>query len=164
MRLLSNNRGLIIDWNFFCKRLWASLVRSLHKIVVFLYWPQPDLTLAYFWPAVNKRPARLWPEYFFNPTQWDFDYPKGKKLKNMGVLGEIFQPQRWLIRPDQSNIKMTQTGSKKIDPRPITKPSIATIFQIRKLYPCWPFPSLGDSFFLWILKNSGCHNKCVHHG
>jgi len=46
-------------------------------------WPKPDRV--YFWPAVNK----IW--VLFDPTRWDFFWPEGKKLKNLGFLGGIFQ-------------------------------------------------------------------------
>jgi len=42
-------------------------------------------------PARYKRLTRLWPGYFFDSTRWDFFDPKGKKLKNLGFLEEIFQ-------------------------------------------------------------------------
>jgi len=48
----------------------------------------PDPTWAYFWPAANKRPTQL-----FDPAHNNFFEPKGKKLENLGFLGEIFQAQ-----------------------------------------------------------------------
>jgi len=70
----------------------------------------PDPTRAYFWPAVNKRQTRPWPGYFLTWPEEIFFDPKGKKLKNLMFLGELFQIQ-------------TQTidgwpGSKIIDPDP----------------------------------------------
>jgi len=59
-------------------------------------WPEP--TQAYFWPAVNKRLTRLWPGYFLTqPKEILFD-PNGKKLKNLGFFGEIFQTLTTLVR------------------------------------------------------------------
>jgi len=53
--------------------------------------PWLDPTWAYFWPAVNKRPTRLWPGYFPTRPEAIFFDPKGKKLKNLMFLDEIFQ-------------------------------------------------------------------------
>jgi len=88
----------------------------------------PDLTQAYFWPAVNKRPTCLRPRYFLTqPEEIIFD-PKGKILKNLTFLGEIFQIQTQTIngwpdptRPDPTQPepqKLTQPGSKIFDPDP----------------------------------------------
>jgi len=52
---------------------------------------RPDPTRAYFWPAVNKRPTRLRPGYFPTRPEEIFFDPKGKKLKNLTFLGEIFR-------------------------------------------------------------------------
>jgi len=41
-------------------------------------WPDP--TWAYFWPAVNKRPTRLWPGYFLTWPEDIFFDPKWKKF------------------------------------------------------------------------------------
>jgi len=56
--------------------------------------PGPDLTRAYFWPTVNKRPdPSMTAGYFLNqPKEISFE-PKGKKLKQLGFLGEIFETQ-----------------------------------------------------------------------
>jgi len=72
-----------------------------------------DLTRAYFWRAVNKRPICLWPGYFLTKPEKIFFEPKGKKMKNLTFLGEIFQTQtiRWLTKPDPVQIFW---------PRPIT--------------------------------------------
>jgi len=51
----------------------------------------PDPTWAYFWPAVYKRPTRLWPGYFLTRPEEIFFDPKRKKLNNLTFLGEIFQ-------------------------------------------------------------------------
>jgi len=50
-------------------------------------WPDPSL----IWLAVNKRPTRLWPGYFLTRPEAIFFDPKGKKLKNLTFLGEIFR-------------------------------------------------------------------------
>jgi len=52
-----------------------------------------DSAQAYFWPAVNKRPTRV----LSDPTQRDFFWHIGKKLKNLTFLGEIFQIQTQTI-------------------------------------------------------------------
>jgi len=72
--------------------------------------PWPDPTRAYFWPAVNKRPTRLLPEYFPTQPEEIFFDPKGKKLKNLTFLGEIFQIQTQIINgwPNPSHKKLTQ--------------------------------------------------------
>jgi len=57
----------------------------------------PDLTQAYFWPAVNKRPTRLWPRYFLTQPEEVFFWSEGKKLKNLTFLGEILQIQTQTI-------------------------------------------------------------------
>jgi len=51
----------------------------------------PDPTRTFFWPAVNKRPTRLWTGCFLTLPDDIFFYPKGKLLKNLIFLGEIFQ-------------------------------------------------------------------------
>jgi len=51
----------------------------------------PYMTRTYFWPTVNKWPTPLQPGTF-RPEEIFFD-PKGKKLKNLTFLGEIFQIQ-----------------------------------------------------------------------
>jgi len=80
----------------------------------------PDPTRAYFWPAVNKRPTRLWPGYFLTRPEEIFFRPEGKKLNNLtgykksaacsfkgdyiSLLGEIKQSLNLLI---DINIKIT---------------------------------------------------------
>jgi len=68
--------------------------------------PWPDPTRAYFWPAV-KRPTRLRPGYFPTQPEEIFFDPKGKKLKNLTFLGEIFQIQTQTINgwPDPTWVK-----------------------------------------------------------
>jgi len=63
--------------------------------------PWPDPTQAWFWPAVNKRPTCLWPRYFLTQPEEIFFWPRGKQLKILGFLGEMFQTQnqRWLTQP-----------------------------------------------------------------
>jgi len=85
----------------------------------------PDPTRAYFWPVVNKRPTCLWPRYFPTRPKAIFFYPKGKKLKNLTFLGEIFQILTQTIngwsdptRPEPQKIDPTQPGSKFFDPDP----------------------------------------------
>jgi len=57
----------------------------------------PELTRAYFWPAVNNRPTCLWLGYFLTQPKEVFFWPVGKKLKNLRFLGEIFQIQTQII-------------------------------------------------------------------
>jgi len=83
----------------------------------------PDQTQAYFGPAVNKRPTRLWPGFFLTQPEEIFFEPKGKKLKNLALLVEIFQTQTingWpnLTRPKPQ--KINSTWVKKFWPKPIT--------------------------------------------
>jgi len=72
----------------------------------------PDPTRAYFWPATNKKLSRLWPQdcltpVLSDPTRRDFFDPRGKKLKNLTFLGEIFQIQTQTINgwPDLNRVK-----------------------------------------------------------
>jgi len=82
----------------------------------------PDPTRAYFWPAVKKRPTRLWPGYFPTlPEDILFD-PRGKKLKNLTFLEEIFQILIQAINgwSDPGQKILTQTHHYP-DPRPKRK-------------------------------------------
>jgi len=56
----------------------------------------------------------------FDPARSNFFYPKGKKLENLGFLGEIFPNpnQKWPILPKQQKIDPTQPGSNFFDPDP----------------------------------------------
>jgi len=61
-------------------------------------WPhptQPDMTQAYFWPAVNKS---LWPGYFLT-------WPDEIFLKNWDFEGKIFLIQWWLIRSSPTQVQ-----------------------------------------------------------
>jgi len=79
----------------------------------------PDPTRTYFWPAVNKRPTQLWPRYFLTqPNEILFD-PKGKKLKKLTFLGEVFQihtqtTNGWSdpTRPEQQKFDLLDPGQK----------------------------------------------------
>jgi len=65
----------------------------------------PDPIWAYFWPAVNKRLARLSSRYFlFRPEAIFFFNIRREKLKNLTFLGEIFKTQTQTINgwPDLS--------------------------------------------------------------
>jgi len=76
-------------------------------------WPEP--TRAYFWPAVNKRPTRLWPLS-------NFFWPEGKKIENFDIFRGNFPNSnpnhKWLTRPNPSHKKLTRPGSKIFDPDP----------------------------------------------
>jgi len=87
---------------------WQGLEMSNLHLSVLLEMG-PDLTRAYFWPAVNKRPTPLWPGYFSTQTEEIFFEPNGKKLKNLTFLGEIFQIQTQTINgwPNPSHKKLT---------------------------------------------------------
>jgi len=62
----------------------------------------PDLTGAYFWPAGNKRPTPLWPEYFLTQLDEIFFDPKGNIAKFKIFRGNFPNPnQRWLTWPEQ---------------------------------------------------------------
>jgi len=92
---------------------------------------RPDSTRAYFWPAVNKRPTRLWPGYFPTRPEAIFFDPKGKKLKNLTFLGEIF----WILTqtingwPDPTRVKIFWPG-------PITSANSFVAFFYRNLSIC----------------------------
>jgi len=63
----------------------------------------PDQSRTYFWPTVNKGQTRLWPLYFLTQTENILFDPKGKKLKSLGFLVEIFQTQPNLIQTPKKN-------------------------------------------------------------
>jgi len=58
------------------------------------YWstdePWPDLTWAYFWPAIKKEPTQLQPGYLFDQIRWYFFLPKSKKIRIFG--GKFSRP------------------------------------------------------------------------
>jgi len=58
-------------------------------------WPHP--TQAYFWPAVNKKPARLWPGYLLTRPEEIF-LTRREKLKILTFLEEIFPMQTQTIK------------------------------------------------------------------
>jgi len=70
----------------------------------------PDLTRAYLWPTVNKRLTHL--GLLFDPTKRYFFVPKGKELKNLRFLGEIFQTQTQTIDgwPNLTRVKNIWSG------------------------------------------------------
>jgi len=110
--------------------------------------PWPDPTRAYFWPTVNKRPTRLQPGYFPTQPEEIFIDPKGKKLKNLTFLGQIFQIQTQTIngwpdptRPDPSRKKLTRPNpGQKFWPKPITN----------LYWWVWVKPGLGQVIFLLL--------------
>jgi len=60
----SENQGALgQDSKYYC--WWKNCNRE--KLVCKRLDMGPDLTQAYFWSAVNKRPTRLWPRYFLTP-------------------------------------------------------------------------------------------------
>jgi len=72
---------------------------------------QPDLTRAYFWPAVNQRPTGLWPWYFLTQPDEIFLIRK-EKIAKFGILGVNGWPEptrttkNW---PDLGKKILTQT-------------------------------------------------------
>jgi len=70
------------------------------------------LNQAYFWPTVNKRLTRLWPD------PMTFFLPKWQKIEKFGIFrGKFPNPnpnQRWLTQPNLTQVK-------KFWSRPITK-------------------------------------------
>jgi len=62
----------------------------------------PDLTSAYFWPAVNKRLTHLWPRYFLSHPR-RFFLTRSEKNEKFGIFkGNFPKPnpnQRKLTRP-----------------------------------------------------------------
>jgi len=65
--------------------------------------PWPDPTRAYFWPAVNKRPTRLWPGYFPTQPKAIFFEPKGKNWKIWRFRGNFLKSNpnhKWLTQPN----------------------------------------------------------------
>jgi len=57
----------------------------------------PDPTRVYFWSAVNKRPTCIWSGYFLARPKEILLTRKGKKLKNLIFLDEIFLTQTQTI-------------------------------------------------------------------
>jgi len=80
-----------------------------------------DRTRAYFWPAVNKSPTRLWSGYFLTQPE-DIFYPKGKVFR--GNFPNTNLNHRWLTRPDLSHKKLTRPGSKIFDLDPSLADSV----------------------------------------
>jgi len=73
-------------------------------------WPDPSLLL-------TRSKTRLWPRYFLTRPWRDLFDPKGKKLKNLTLLGENFQIQTQTINgwPNPSHQKLTRPVSKIFD-------------------------------------------------
>jgi len=69
----------------------------------------PDPTRAYFWPAVNKKPTRLWPGYFLTQIEVIFLTLK-EKIEKFDIFRVNFPTpyHRQLSRPDPSNKKLTR--------------------------------------------------------
>jgi len=102
----------ILDWKRIC---WMSKTWDRDG-------PWRNMTRAYFWPAVSKRP------FWLDPKRFIF-YHKGRKLKILGFLGEIFQ---------------TQTQTKDGWPYPT---------RVKHFWPC-PITNLGDWKFLTLANPS----------
>jgi len=70
----------------------------------------------HFWPAVIKRPTRLWPGYFLTQPKDIFFDPKGKNWKFGIFRGNFPNPnQRWLTQPEQQKIDLTRPRPKNFD-------------------------------------------------
>jgi len=87
-------------------QVWASFL--FYQNNFYKRWaltrPDPSLLLT---RSNNKRPTRLWPGYFLTRPEEIFFAPKGKKLKNLTFLGEIFKIQTQTINgwPDPTRVK-----------------------------------------------------------
>jgi len=60
-------------------KIASSTLRKWRKKLSISDGPWPDLTQAYFWPAVNRRPTRLWPGYFLTRLEEIFFAQREKK-------------------------------------------------------------------------------------
>jgi len=86
---------------------WSLLCEPLHKrninreilVLIEALWFEhrtlwlemgPDQTRTYFWPAVNKRPTRLWSGYFLILPN-DIFLTRRAKNEKFGFLGQNFQ-------------------------------------------------------------------------
>jgi len=86
---------------------------QIWKIPLFSYFPGdgpwPDLTQAYFWSSVNKRPTRLWPGYFVIWLEEIFFWPEVKKIDKFDIFrGNFPNPNpnhKWLTRPNPTLVK-----------------------------------------------------------
>jgi len=135
--------------------------------------PWSDPTQAYFWPIVNKRPTWLWPRYFLAQPEAIFFWPEGQKIEKVGILrGNFPSPnlnQRWLTRPNPSNIKLTgpDPGQKFLTWTyhypPILNPSWTSfVFQtslnpyLSKMFDPWTslYEYLNQDWWLCLLKES----------
>jgi len=124
-----------------------------------------DLTQAYFWPAVNKRPTRLWSGFFLTQADEIFFIRRAKNWKIWDFKGKFSNAKPKSKMADMTRATKTwpdSTQVKKIWPRPIT--SLDSCYELylwkshwRSLLtwlrvPCWLFwqywvekllPSLG---------------------
>jgi len=130
----------------------------------------PDLTRAYFWPAINK--GLTWPlaQIFFDP--------KGKKLKNGGFGGKSSKTYQFFVEmgPDPTRAYFWPAVNKGLThPWPryflIQREKIekwglwGETFQIQRWLwldltrpsKNWPFPALVKNFWLVL-----CHLSKLH--
>jgi len=100
------------DWLSLFPTHWVKMWKNLQ---IFVKWNElfnPSqvemaLTWAYFKPALNKKPTRLWARYFLNRPEEIFFWPEEKKFDIFrGNLPNQNQNHRWL-RPDPSHKKLT---------------------------------------------------------
>jgi len=102
---------------------FISLYQLFNDDVQTLHIPfklDPDLTWAYFWPAVNKRPTQLWRGYFLIQPKNIF---LTRRAKNWEIRdsGENFQTQTKDGWPNPSIKNLTWPNpSQKFLPWPIT--------------------------------------------
>jgi len=106
--------GVFKNWFLFkisTNKFWK--VFTFSAFVIFVLKPPvqfgiemgSDLTLEYFWSAVNIEPTPIfWP-------RWDFFYPKRQKIEKFGILWENFSRFRggcdpiWSTKKDPTQVK-----------------------------------------------------------
>jgi len=78
----------------------------------------PYPTQAYFWPAVNKSWARLWPEYFLTQPEEIF-LTRREKIEKFNIFrGNFPNPNpnhRWLTQPRLLKVDPTRNRTKNFD-------------------------------------------------
>jgi len=95
----------------------------------------PDPTRAYFWPAVNKRQAHIWPRYFLTRPDVIFLTLKEKYwkiLKNFGFWGKFSKPK---AKPKMADQQKIGSRSKIFDPDPsLVRIQITDTRRLRPIY------------------------------
>jgi len=122
---LSRFNPFIWKWHFIYRCLCEYLINLIYYKVPSTFtryfasgWckltrdgPWPDPTQAYFWPAINKRPTRLWLGYFLTQPEEIFFWPEGKKMEKFDSFrGHFLNPNlKWLSQTVPSYKKLTRT-------------------------------------------------------